>query len=50
MALVYKRLKPGASLHWQDQWDPQDKEGNAVNPGRYRAEIEIMVIPGGKTG
>lgn len=45
MAIVYKQLKPGESLRWQDQWDLRDKEGNVVNPGRYRAEIEIMVIP-----
>lgn len=45
LALVYKRINPGESLRWQDQWDLRDKEGNAVTPGRYRAEIEIMVIP-----
>lgn len=45
MALVYKRINPGEALRWQDQWDLRDKEGNMVSPGRYRAEIEIMVIP-----
>ena len=45
MALVYRRINPGESLRWQDQWDLRDKAGNVVSPGRYRAEIEIMVIP-----
>lgn len=45
LALVYKQINPGESLRWQDQWDLRDKEGNVVSPGRYRAEIEIMVIP-----
>lgn len=45
MALINKRINPGESLRWQDQWDLRDKTGKMVNPGRYRAEIEIMVIP-----
>jgi len=44
-ALVYKRINPGEALRWQDQWDLRDKKGNVVSPGRYRAEIEILVIP-----
>ncbi|MBA2133969.1 Spo0E family sporulation regulatory protein-aspartic acid phosphatase [Hydrogenispora sp. UU3] len=45
MALVYKQINPGEALRWQDQWDRRDKTGNAASPGRYRAEIEILVIP-----
>lgn len=45
MALVDRRIEPGAALHWEDRWDRRDREGKKVSPGRYRAEIEIIVIP-----
>ncbi|HEY8392710.1 MAG TPA: BsuPI-related putative proteinase inhibitor [Capillibacterium sp.] len=45
LAIVERKLNPGEALHWQDQWDRRDKTGKPVRPGRYRAEIEIMVIP-----
>jgi hypothetical protein len=45
LALVYRNIDPGAALHWEDRWDLRDQEGKKVSPGRYRAEIEIIVIP-----
>lgn len=45
LALVLKDINPGESLKWQDVWDMTNKEGEKVSPGKYRAEIEIMVIP-----
>ncbi|NLM36604.1 MAG: hypothetical protein GX202_00575 [Firmicutes bacterium] len=45
LALVYKQINPGEALRWQDQWDRRDKAGNLVRPGRYRAEVEVLVIP-----
>jgi len=44
MALVSKSIKPGEALKWQDIWDLTDKDGNKLTSGKYKAEIEIMVI------
>lgn len=44
LALLYKTLEPGESLKWQDEWNMTDKDGKKVNAGKYKAEIEIMVI------
>lgn len=45
MALVYRDLKPGETLKWQDSWKLTDKIGNAVPPGEYKAEIKILATP-----
>ncbi len=44
LALLYKTLEPGESLKWQDEWNMTDKDGKKVNAGKYKAEIEILVI------
>jgi len=45
MALVYKNIKPGESLSWQDEWDLTDKEGKKVSGGKYHAVINILANP-----
>ncbi len=44
MALIFKDIDPGESLKWQDAWDMTNKDGEKAGPGKYRAEIEILVI------
>jgi hypothetical protein len=40
-----KTINAGESLKWQDVWDMTDKEGNKVQPGNYKAVIEILGRP-----
>jgi len=45
LAIVPKTINPGEALKWQDEWDMTDKEGNKLTAGKYKAKIDIMVIP-----
>jgi len=45
LALVTKTVNPGEALKWQDEWDMTDKEGNKLTTGKYKAKIDIMVVP-----
>lgn len=44
LALLFKDINPGESLKWQEEWDMTDKEGKKITPGKYKAEIRIMVF------
>lgn len=43
-ALVFKTIKPGELLKWNDEWDLTNKEGNKLTEGEYKAEIKILVM------
>lgn len=45
MALVYKDIKPGESLKWQDEWVLTNKEGEKLSAGEYTAVINILANP-----
>lgn len=45
LALVYKNINPGDSLCWQNEWDMVNKEGEKLSPGKYKAKIDILVMP-----
>ena len=44
MALLLKNLNPGETLKWQDEWDKTNKEGEKLESGKYRSEINILAI------
>jgi hypothetical protein len=44
MALIYKNIAPGESIKWQDEWDMTNKEGERLASGKYKAQIDILVI------
>lgn len=44
LALLLKNLNPGETLKWQDEWDKTNKEGEKLESGKYRAEINILAI------
>lgn len=48
LAIIYKTIKPGESLKWQDIWDMTDQEGEKLTSGKYTANITIMVMPENK--
>jgi hypothetical protein len=41
-ALIYKDIKPGQSIKWQDVWDMTNKDGELLTSGKYTAEINIL--------
>ncbi len=43
-ALVFKTIKPGELLKWNDEWDMTDKKGNKLTEGKYKAEIKVLVM------
>ncbi|HOQ38157.1 MAG TPA: BsuPI-related putative proteinase inhibitor [Acetivibrio sp.] len=45
LALVTETINPGESLKWQDAWDMTDKEGNKLTSGKFKAKIDILVVP-----
>ncbi|HHW00425.1 MAG TPA: hypothetical protein GXX36_12830 [Clostridiaceae bacterium] len=45
MAIVTKSINPGESLKWQDTWDMTNKDGEKLTSGKYKAKIDILVIP-----
>lgn len=42
MALIYKTIKPGEAIKWQDIWDMTDKDGRKLTDGSYKAEIQVL--------
>jgi hypothetical protein len=50
LALVYKDIKPGQSIKWQDIWDMANKEGEILTSGKYKAEINILAETEEKEG
>lgn len=44
MALIFKDVKPGQALKWQDEWDMTNKAGDKLTSGEYKARIEIMIV------
>ncbi len=48
MAIVARTINPGESLKWQDTWDMTNKAGEKLTSGKYKAEIEILVLPEGE--
>ena len=42
MALVYKSIKPGELLKWQDEWNMINKEGERLSSGEYQAKISVL--------
>jgi hypothetical protein len=44
MALLFKRINPGESMKWQDEWNITNKEGEKITSGKYKAQISVLVI------
>ena len=44
MAIVFREIKAGESIEWQDSWDMKDKDGKELSEGKYTATIEILSI------
>jgi hypothetical protein len=42
MALVYREIKPGEALRWQENWDLTDKNGEKLTSGNYKIEIQVL--------
>lgn len=42
MALIYKDLQPGDTLHWQEKWDLTNKDGVKLTSGKYNIVIKVM--------
>jgi len=45
LALIYKNIKPGEAIKWQDEWDMTNKEGKKLTSGEYEVQIRILVEP-----
>lgn len=42
MAIVYRTLKPGETMSWQETWDLTNKDGEKLRSGKYTATISVL--------